>query len=212
MKILIQKIKAQHIRKRAKVTETTETDVANLTEDKKFKFECGKCGMTYPTKHGLSVHQGRWCKGRRTAKKPSRKGTVADRLIQRPAEVPADGDPVIPVKHRCDIAWGRFGEYSKTLMSAQLPVSLRCRLYNSLISSSTLAYGCEAWKMTLPVQRMINSICSKQLSLITKRTIHQEAKHPTIDRSIGPDQEKKTRVPGTHTSLGSKSPSSQIYS
>ena len=35
--------------------------------------------------------------------------------------------------------------------------------------------------MTLPVQRMINSICSKQLSLITKRTIHQEAKHPTID-------------------------------
>ena len=66
-------------------------------------------------------------------------------------------------------------------MSAQLPVSLCCRLYNSLISSSTLAYGCEAWKMTLPVQRMINSICSKQLSLITKRTIHQEAKHPTID-------------------------------
>ena len=66
-------------------------------------------------------------------------------------------------------------------MSAQLPVSLPFRLYNSLISSSTLAYGCEAWKMTLPVQRMINSICSKQLSLITKRTIHQEAKHPTID-------------------------------
>ena len=176
MKISIQKTKAQHIRKRAKVTETTETDVANLTEDKKFKFECGKCGMTYPTKHGLSVHQGRWCKGRRTAKKPSRKGTVADKLIQRlkvdkvqekyekvkigeeelenvftfvylGAEVPADGDPVIPVKHRCDIAWGRFGEYSKTLMSAQLPVSLRCRLYNSLISSSTLAYGFVAWKI-----------------------------------------------------------------
>ena len=63
------------------VRETTETDVANLTEDK--KFECGKCGMTYPTKHGLSVHQGRWCKGRRTAKKPSRKGIVADKLIQR---------------------------------------------------------------------------------------------------------------------------------
>ena len=35
------------------------------------------------TKHGLSVHQGRWCKGRRTAKKQSRKGTVADKLIQR---------------------------------------------------------------------------------------------------------------------------------
>ena len=42
MKISIQKTKAQHILKRAKVTETTETDVANLTGDKKFKFECGK--------------------------------------------------------------------------------------------------------------------------------------------------------------------------
>ena len=39
--------------------------------------------MTYPAKHGLSVHQGRWCKDRRTAKKPSRKSTVADKLIQR---------------------------------------------------------------------------------------------------------------------------------
>ena len=39
--------------------------------------------MTYPTKHGLAVHKGRWCKGRRTAKKPSRKGTVADKVIQR---------------------------------------------------------------------------------------------------------------------------------
>ena len=105
-----------------------------------FEFECGKCGMTYPTKHGLSVHQGRWYKSRRTAKKPpSRKGTVADELIQRlkvdkvqekyekikigeekldnvftfvylEAKVPADGDPAIPVKHRCDIVWGRFGE------------------------------------------------------------------------------------------------------
>ena len=44
--------------------------------------------------------------------------------------------------------------------------------------------------MTLPVQRMIKSICSKQLSLISKRTIHQEAKHPTID-ALG--QTKKRR-------------------
>ena len=66
-------------------------------------------------------------------------------------------------------------------MSAQLPIIIRSRLYNSLISSSTLAYGCEAWKMVLPVKKKLNSISSKQLSLITKRTIHQEAKHPTVD-------------------------------
>ena len=119
------------------------------------------------------MHKGRWCKGRRTAKKPSRKGTVADKVIQRlkvnkfqenydkikigteelknvfsfvylGAEVPSDGDPSICVIHHCDIAWGRFGEYRKTLMSAQLPVIIRSHLYNSLISTSTLAYGCEA--------------------------------------------------------------------
>lgn len=38
--------------------------------------------MTYPTQHGLSVHQGRWCKGP-NSKKPSRRGTVADRIITR---------------------------------------------------------------------------------------------------------------------------------
>ena len=39
--------------------------------------------MTYPKKHSLSVHQGRWCKKRKNAKKPSRKGTVADCLVKR---------------------------------------------------------------------------------------------------------------------------------
>ena len=210
MKISIQKTKAQHIRKLAKVSDTTEEDVSNLPDDKKFKYECDKCGMTYPTKHGLAVHKGRHCKGRRRAKKPSRKGTVADRIVKRlkverhqdtyekvkigseeldnvftfiylGAEIPADGDGLIPVKHRCDVAWGRFGEYRKTLMSAQLPVVTRCRLQNSLVTSSTMIYGCEAWKMSIPAKKMLNSINSKQLSMITKRTIHQEAKTPTID-------------------------------
>ena len=34
----------------------------------------------YPTKHRLFVHKGRLCKGKRTARKFSRKGTVADRI------------------------------------------------------------------------------------------------------------------------------------
>ena len=39
--------------------------------------------MSYPTKHGLVVHKGRWCKGRKTKRKQSRKGTVADRVVQK---------------------------------------------------------------------------------------------------------------------------------
>lgn len=83
MSISKPKTKVQHIRRRPNVSVTTETDISNLSEEKKFKFECPACGMTYPNNHGLSVHRGRWCKGRKTAKKPSRKGTVADRLITR---------------------------------------------------------------------------------------------------------------------------------
>jgi adenylate kinase family enzyme len=209
MSINIPKTKVQHIRKRAKVSETTEDDVSNLPAEKQFKHKCDKCDMTYPTKHGLSVHKGRWCKGRKSAKKPSRKGTVADRIISKlkvekhqntydkvkigndelenvftfnylGAEIPGDGDPTILVKHRCDVSWGRFGDYRKSLMSAKLPVRMRCRLLESLVTS-TMTYGCEAWQMTLPVKRMLNSTNSKQLSLITKRSIHEEAKTPTLN-------------------------------
>ena len=186
MKISIPKTKVQHIRKRAQVSETTEDDVFNLPAEKQFKNKYKKCGMTYPTKHGLSVHKGRFCKGRRTARKPSRKGTVADRIITRMkvekhqdtyekvtigndeleniyaftylgAEIPGDGDPLVPVKHRCDVAWGRFGEYRKTLMSSKLPIPMQCRLFNSLVSS-TMSNGCKAWILTIPVKRMVNSV------------------------------------------------------
>ena len=209
MQISIPKTKAQHIRPRPKVSNTTEDDVANLPPEKQFKFECDKCGMTYPTKHGLAVHKGRHCKGRRTAKKPSRKGTVADRIITRlkvekhqetydkvkigteelenvysfvylGAEIASDGDPEITAKHRCDVAWGRFGEYKKSLMSAKLPIGIRVGLYRSLITS-TMTSSSEAWLMTEKVRRKINGVNSKMLSLITKRTIHDEARSPTFD-------------------------------
>ena len=127
--------------------------------------------MTYP-KHGLSIHKGRWCKKRKTARKPSRKGTVADRIVKRHqveqyqetltkvkigtdelenvysfvylgAKIANDGDPDVTVKHRCDIAWARFGEYRKTLMAAKLLVDMKTRLYTSLIAL-TMIYGSSA--------------------------------------------------------------------
>ena len=134
-----------------KMSETTENDITNLPPEKQFKFACDKCGRTFPTKHGLSVHKGRWCKGRRRTKQPSRKGSVADRIIQQVkvekhqhtlpttrigneelenvysfvylgAEVAGDGNPEITMRHRINIAWGRFGEYRHVLTAAKLPV------------------------------------------------------------------------------------------
>ena len=166
MTISIPKTKVQHIMRRPKVSGTTEEDVNNLPDNLKFKFQCDKCDMSYPTKHGLAVHKGRWCRGKRNQRKPSRKGTVADRVVQRykveefqktmekvtlgeeelenvysfcylGAEIPGDGDSSVTVKHRCDIARGRFGEYRTSLTSTKLPQNLEtlcfaCRFHHGI--------------------------------------------------------------------------------
>ena len=102
------------------------------------------------------------------------------RFVYLGAEIPSDGDPEIPVKHRCDIVWGRFSEYQKTLMATKLPFDMRTRLFNSLIAFS-MTYSCEAWMMTPKINQKVNGVNSKMLSLITNRSIHDEAKTPTFD-------------------------------
>ena len=65
MEISITKTKVQHIQKQPNVGKTTESDIANLPPEQAFKHRCDKCDMTYPTAHGLAVHQGHWCKNAR---------------------------------------------------------------------------------------------------------------------------------------------------
>ena len=60
MEISIPKTKGQHIMHNEKQPTTTENDIVEL--DLKFKFKCSDCDMTYPSKHGLSIHQACFCK------------------------------------------------------------------------------------------------------------------------------------------------------
>ena len=83
MEISIPKTKVQHLQRQPKVGQTTEADIVNLPPEKAFKHICDRCEISYPTAHGLAVHKVRLCKKRKTARKPSRKGTVADRIITR---------------------------------------------------------------------------------------------------------------------------------
>ena len=208
MEISVPKTKVQHIAHRPKVTATTEEDIANLPTAKKFQYECESCGMTYPTKHGRSVHQGRFCKGP-NSKKPSRKGTVADRIITRmkveehqnslpkvmmgdkeldntyamiylEAEVAGDGDQQVTFKHRRDIAWGKFNEYRTPLTTSKLSINLRIRLYSALVVQ-TMIYGSSAWLLDTKLKKNLNGVSSKMLTSITKRSIHEEASSPTFD-------------------------------
>ena len=209
MLISIPKTKAQHIMKTPKVSETTEDDVKSLPPELQLKFECDKCGYTYPSQHGLSIHKSRFCKKRRTKRPQNRKGTVADKIVKQHkveqyqgtlekvkigdeeidnvygfvylgADVPADGNPEITVKHRCNIAWGRFNDHRKSLTAGKLLVHLRTHLYRTLVVS-TMAYGSSAWMFTDSMRKKINGVNSKMLAQITRRTFHDEAKTPSFD-------------------------------
>ena len=209
MEISKPKTKVQHVMKRPQVTATTEEDINNLPDEMKFKFICEKCTMSYPTKHGLSIHQARFCRRRKTAKKPSRKGTVADRIVTRlkvdefqksldkvdidgeelenvyefaylGAAVAGDGDPEVTIQNRTNIAWGSFNTYRKCLTSTKLPIRTRIRLYRSLIVTP-MTHAAEAWFLTTKMKQKINGISSKMLSQITKRTIHDEARQPSFN-------------------------------
>ena len=96
------------------------------------------------------------------------------------AEIAADGDQEVTVKHRCDITWGRFSEYRKVLTTTKLPLSLKLRLFETLIVS-TMIYGSSAWFLINNIKRKINGISSKMLSQISKRSIHEEARKPSLD-------------------------------
>ena len=209
MSISRPKTKVQHIKHKPKVSATTEEDVKNLPPEKKFKFECPDCERVFPSNHGLKVHQGRWCKKRKTKKQPSRKGTVADRIISQlkvekhqdtlpkvmmgnealenvygfvylGGEIAGDGDQRVTLKHRCDIAWGRFAQYRTILTSSKLPVELRLRLYAVLIVM-TMAYGSSAWLFTPDIRKSLNGVSSKMLSSITKNNNYEEAKNPSFN-------------------------------
>jgi len=82
MSVSAPKSKAQHIRRKPPVSGTTEDDIKNLPAGEAFKSICDKCGRAFPNSHGMKIHKGRWCKGERNRKPASRKGTLADRVIQ----------------------------------------------------------------------------------------------------------------------------------
>ena len=96
------------------------------------------------------------------------------------AEIAGNGNHETPLKHRSEFAWGRFNSMRTTLTSTKLSIDLRVRLFAAVIVP-TLIYGCEAWFFTEKVKQKLNGYSSKMLSLITKKTIHDEARHPTFN-------------------------------
>ena len=189
MSISVPKTKVQHIRRKPSVSETTEEDIKNLPSTQAFRHICEKCDRPFPTRHGLAVHKGRWCKGRRGRKPASRKGSVADRVIklmkvkdkqQILPHVNLGNETLTTVKHRTDIAWGRFADFRTVMTSTKLSIAMRLCLFHTLIVS-TMVYGCSAWIVDDQILKTINGVNSRMVSQITGRFIHDEAKEPSLD-------------------------------
>ena len=80
IQISISKTKNQHIMKTPTFSQTTKANIAALPAEKQLQFECNKCGYTYANQHGLSIHQARFCKKRKTNRPQNRKGTVSNEI------------------------------------------------------------------------------------------------------------------------------------
>ena len=81
---------------------------------------------------------------------------------------------MVDVRRRIAMATQRFGKLRNIWRDSNLHLNLRMRLYKSCICS-ILTYGSEAWKMTRSVAAALNGANSRMVSIITGKTIHEEA-------------------------------------
>ena len=86
----------------------------------------------------------------------------------------ADGGQMADVQRRVAMATQRFGKMRHIWKSKSLHIRLRLRLYIASVCS-VMTYGSEAWFITDAIRRKINGANSRMLSVITGKTIHQEA-------------------------------------
>ena len=86
----------------------------------------------------------------------------------------AGGDQMIDVQTRIARARQRFGKMRHIWVNKELHTNLRMRLYKSSVCS-ILTYGSEAWRLTPKVCAALNGANSSMVSVITDRSIREEA-------------------------------------
>ena len=79
------------------------------------------------------------------------------------------------VKARIEKDFIRCAKLRNVLDAKALSVKLKLRLYQAAVCS-ILTYGCETWRMTPQVMRLLNGVNNKMLSRFTGKTIPQEAR------------------------------------
>ena len=104
----------------------------------------------------------------------------ADRLKTSTTATQADGDCMVDVKHRMDIAQAAFNELRTIWSDHILSLLIKLRLYR-LAVCSTLKNGCEAWKLTPKVKRVLNGFNCRCLNRITGKCYRDTATNPDFN-------------------------------
>ena len=134
--------------------------------------------MSYPTNHGLAVHQGMWCKKRKNAKKPSQKGTVADRIEQKKKkEEQQKGYPKVNLgmkKSRIFLSMSTLEQMYQMIVTQNNRSHIRrrfcqykrhswpvaCVRLHHTLNISTMSHSCEAMQFTKRAQPKVNGVNS----------------------------------------------------
>ena len=72
------------------------------------------------------------------------------------------------LQHRAKKAWAKFGLYKEELTDKGVPLNLRLKLFNSVVSPTTL-YGCSCWALTEARERKLQAIQMKMMRCILGR-------------------------------------------
>ena len=136
----------------------------------------------------MKIHLARWCDG-----SISRKGSVSDKTVKlskikaeedsRPhvtiegvqidnvhsfvylgSKAQCDGDIMVDVQHRMNIAQAVFSSLSKFWNEHRLPLSMKIRMYSTAVCF-TLTHACESWDLTPDVAKSIIGFNSRCLYL-----------------------------------------------
>ena len=178
-----------HIHEATKVSSTKEHEVEAL----RLKHKREACGRTFPTQRGMKIRVARWCDGGLTQR--SRRGSLADKAVKTTkkqaaealrrhvsvgqeelenvysfdylgARLQCDGADEADVLHRTGIAQTTFSSLTNICSDHCLSRTLKLRTYG-LAVCSTFTHASEAWALTDPVLRCINSFNSRCLHVIT---------------------------------------------
>ena len=76
-------------------------------------------------------------------------------------------------------AWNKFGIYREELIDTNIPINLRMKLFEAVITPTAL-YGCEAWAMTVKRQTCLRTAQRKMV----RRIMNAHRTYPDFDNYV----------------------------